>query len=87
MGAALRDSEGRSSWGTGDAKGSASLRLRHTPCLLLILSFRTQFNKDYGYTTPIEVAAVGTWLAVGGRVGTRPQKNHCSCDISLSQIS
>ena len=54
--------------------GSVSLRLSHTPCLLLILSFRTKLNKDYGFTTPIEVAAVGAWLVVGERVGARPQK-------------
>ncbi len=55
-------------------KGGASLRLRHIPCLLLILGFRTKLKKDYGFTTPIEVAAVGAWLVVGERVGARPQK-------------
>ena len=38
------------------------------------LSFRTKLNKDYGFTTSIEVAAVGAWLVVGERVGARPQK-------------
>ena len=55
-------------------KGSVSLRLRHTPCLLLILGFRTKLNKVYGLTTPNEVAAVGAWLVVGEGVGARPQK-------------
>jgi hypothetical protein len=48
-----------SNWGTGDVKGSVTLRLRHTPCLLLILGFCTKLNKVYGLTTPNEVAAVG----------------------------
>jgi hypothetical protein len=55
-------------------KGSVSLRLRHIPCLLLILGFHTKLNKDHGFTTPIEVAAVGAWLVVGERVGAPPQK-------------
>jgi hypothetical protein len=68
--------EGRSSWGTGDVKGSVSirLRLRRTTFLLIILGFRTKLSKDYGFTTPIEVAAVGAWLVVGERVGAWPQQ-------------
>jgi hypothetical protein len=58
--------EGWSSWGRGDVKGSAYLRLRHIPCLLLILGFRTKLKKDYGFTTPIQVAAVGAWFVVMG---------------------
>ena len=66
--------KGESTWGTGDVKGSVALRLRHTPCLLLILGFCTKLNKVCGLTTPNEVAAVGAWLVVGERVGARPQK-------------